>query len=83
MRTMIITTQGCEGLDPQDILRYLPPSCAAGLCARPGAWEEAVAERTTELVSQAFVQIRSITTLLRSVYSAGKRMGIKHTFKPC
>lgn len=65
MQRMIVTTEGCEGLDPPDVLGYLPPGGGAGLCRLPrGTREEAVAERTTQLVSQDFVQIRSITTLL-------------------
>lgn len=46
-----MTTEGCEGLDPPDISWHRPPGWEA--------WDEAVAEHKTELISQDFRQIRS------------------------
>lgn len=80
---IIMTTESCEGLDPPDMSWYLPPGWAAGLCRLPRGVGRAVTEHTTEPISQDFGQIRSVTALPRSIYSAGKGMGIKHTFKPC
>lgn len=65
MRRLMMTTQGGEGLDPQNIF-VRPPAwfVEQGSATCPGAREAAAAERTAEPVSRDPVQIRSITTLL-------------------